>query len=112
MGKLIRTFKMYTKGNLIMNNYCIHLKKRKNKPYCNILKKELTLSECSAVNSAEHCREYKTKITKNSFYKNDIKISKMKSKSNKLAKLERNRKSIFTDDLEHCYLCGKAKYIC
>ena len=31
----------------------------------------------------------------------------MKQKSNKLAKLERNRTSILTDDLEHCYLCGR-----
>ena len=30
----------------------------------------------------------------------------MKQKSSKLAKLERNRTSILTDDLEHCYLCG------
>lgn len=29
----------------------------------------------------------------------------MKQKSSKLAKLERNRTSILTDDLEHCYLC-------
>ena len=34
---------------------------------------------------------------------------KMRNKSNKLAKLERNRKSVFTDDLEHCYICGKKK---
>jgi hypothetical protein len=33
----------------------------------------------------------------------------MRKKSNKLAKLERSRKSVFTDDLEHCYICGKKK---
>lgn len=31
----------------------------------------------------------------------------MKYKSYKLKKLERNRYSILTSDLEHCYLCGK-----
>ena len=30
----------------------------------------------------------------------------MKNKSNKLAKLERSRFSIFTDDLETCMFCG------
>lgn len=30
----------------------------------------------------------------------------MKNKTNKLAKLERSRFSIFTDDLETCMLCG------
>lgn len=32
----------------------------------------------------------------------------MKYKSYKLQKLERNRYSILTNDLEHCYLCGKS----
>ena len=31
---------------------------------------------------------------------------RMKQKSSKLARLERNRLSILTDDLKHCYLCG------
>lgn len=30
----------------------------------------------------------------------------MKYKSSKLQKLERNRYSILTNDLEHCYICG------
>lgn len=33
----------------------------------------------------------------------------MKNKTYKLAKLERNRISILTDDLTHCYICGKTK---
>ena len=33
----------------------------------------------------------------------------MKNKSKKMAKLERNRSSVFTNDLEHCYLCGRKK---
>lgn len=31
----------------------------------------------------------------------------MKHKTSKLAKLERNRKSILTDDLEHCFICKR-----
>ena len=37
------------------------------------------------------------------------KSGQMKKKSKKLAKLEKNRFSIITKDLEHCYLCGSKK---
>ena len=33
----------------------------------------------------------------------------MKKKSSKLAKLERNRFSIITDNLDYCIICGKPK---
>ena len=33
----------------------------------------------------------------------------IKKKSGRLAKLERNRHSIITDDLKHCYICGAKK---
>lgn len=33
----------------------------------------------------------------------------MKRKSNKIRKLERNRYSIVTDNLDTCYLCGRRK---
>ena len=78
-----------------MNNYCLYIKKRKNKPYCSLLKKEITLS---------YCRECVNKE-----YKNAQKNKNIVHKSKKIAKLERNRKSVFTNDLEHCYLCGKKK---
>ena len=32
----------------------------------------------------------------------------MKNKTSKLAKLERNRYSILTNDLEHCFICGQS----
>ncbi len=32
----------------------------------------------------------------------------IKSRSSRLAKLERKRESLFTDDLEHCIICGKS----
>lgn len=147
-----------------MNNYCIHLKKRKNKSFCKLLDREITLSECNSINAENKCKEYKTRNKENSFYKSKnnqmknpmyslqnsakplqtlckypqssaeqcsnvqtnsnssqikknaqsltkkpVKKAKMHNKSKKLTKLERNRTSVFTDDLEHCYLCGKPR---
>ena len=122
----------------IMNNYCKHLKKRKNKPYCNIIKKEIPFFCCQECDNKEYRIPVKGKIVKpkikenSSYKKSDIMISKrtiniqnsantqnknntctktakMKNKSKKLAKLERDRFSVFTDDLKICYLCGKPK---
>lgn len=45
---------------------------------------------------------------KNIIKKEKVK-TRIKKKSNKLAKLERNRFSIITKDLEHCYLCKNKK---
>ena len=110
-------------------NYCIYLKKRKNKPFCTLRNEEITLSECNSINVENKCREYKTKnknnsshknkkctviVKNNAFYNKNAQINgkqcaKMKTKSNKLAKLERNRFSVFTDDLEHCILCSKPR---
>lgn len=110
-----------------MNNYCIHLKKRKNKPYCNKIKKEITFSCCQECDNKEYkesTNSYKnsantiqkhTTLHKNSAKKSTskgkspVRSGKMKNKSNKLAKLERDRTSVFTNDLEHCILCGKKK---
>lgn len=39
--------------------------------------------------------------------KKEKKKTRIKQKSSKLAKLEKNRFSIITTDLEHCYLCTK-----
>ena len=110
-----------------MNNYCIHLKKRKNKPFCNVIKKEIILSQCRECDNKEY-KKSDIKISKKSGFwskspvksgqinknaqsltKKPVKNTKMHNKSKKLTKLERNRASVFTDDLEHCYLCGKKK---
>lgn len=40
---------------------------------------------------------------------NSYRSGQMKKKSKKLAKLEKNRFSIITKDLEHCYICKQAK---
>lgn len=81
-----------------MNNYCINLKKRKGKPFCKLLNKEIILSECYDCNK----KEYKTKKVQNSFYK--IKKSTYKHK-----KADSKRFSIITNDLEHCIICGRKK---
>lgn len=93
-----------------MNNYCKYLKKRKNKPYCNIIKKEITFSLCRECDNKEY-KSNNGQIKKKSTLKgkSPIKSRTMKNKSKKLAKLERDRFSVFTDDLEHCILCGKKK---
>ena len=84
-----------------MNNNCKYLKQKLNRKLeCKLTKKIITFKDC------KECKEKK--------YKNDIKISnhlpdnkKMVSKSKKLAKMERERESLFTDDLNHCIICGK-----
>ena len=45
------------KGRLIMNNYCINLKKKKNKPYCKFLNKEITFSLCRECDNKEYKKE-------------------------------------------------------
>lgn len=58
--------------------------------YCVLWKKEMNKDWCSCCNE----REFKQ-------------YSKMKNKSNRLQKLEKNRSSIITEDNNHCYLCHK-----
>lgn len=82
-------------------NLRIRTKKGVHYKYCTLLKKIIT-DECyNCIN-----KEYKTKNVKNSFYK---KSTLNVHKSSKISKLERNRTSIFTDDLEHCIICGNKK---
>ncbi len=71
-------------------NYCIYIRKRKNKPYCKLKKEEILLIECN------NCfyKEYKNNYPHKS--------GNMKNKSNKLAKLERKRFSIIIEDLSVC----------
>ena len=114
-------------------NYCVYLRKRKNKPFCKLLNKEITFCRCQECDSKEYKTKNKensfyksngTKKSKNSFYKlnssqikkkstlkekNSLKSGKMKNKSNKLAKLERNRKSVFTNNMDKSYLCSNKR---
>lgn len=107
-----------------MNNYCINLKKRKSKPYCKLINKEITFSLCWECDNKEYKKSTSIKkspvasgLSNNSQMRkktqsltnNRPKKAKMHNKSKKLTKLEKNRTSVFTDDLEHCYLCGKPR---
>lgn len=91
----------------VMNYYCINLKKRKNKPYCKIKNREITFSLCSECDNKEYKKSTSNK--KSTIASRQQKPAKTHKKSKKLTKLEKNRKSVFTEDLEHCYLCDKKK---
>lgn len=83
--------------------YCKDLKQKlSRKLYCNKLKKEIKISDCSNCKSKEYkthtCSKVKPKTQK-----------PIKMRSNKQSKLERNRFSILTSDLDHCVICGAKK---
>ena len=89
---------------------CKHITKRSYQRrafiWCRKLKKEITWDEC------KNCVEIEPRENKGISKRTPLKKSDkpIKKKSNKLAKLERNRFSILTDDLEHCYICKKFKF--
>ena len=90
-----------------MNNNCIYLKQKINRTLeCKKKKKIINIKECN------NCKlkEYKkcTEISKNSA-KYTSKNKELRKKSTNLAKLERNRFSVFTNDLEHCIICKRKK---
>ena len=63
-----------------------------------------SLSRCQECGNKEYkTHDYNRQCTKTQNNK------KMRVKSSELAKLERSRYSVFTNDLEHCILCGKMK---
>ena len=73
---------------------CINLKQKLDRTlYCKQKKCTIKISEC---NNCPY-KEYKQKTYK------------IKQRTSKLAKLERERFSIFTDDLDHCIFCGRKK---
>lgn len=75
---------------------CKNLKQKLNrKLYCNKLKRKIKISECN------NCKYKEYSIKPNS--------TKLKTRTKKQAKLERNRFSILTNDLEHCIICGAKK---
>lgn len=93
---------------------CIYLKQKLNHKFeCKRNKQEICLRDCS------NCpyKEYKkcTITVKKSTYncknaqKSPVYCAKMKQRSNKLAKLEKNRFSLFTDNMNKCYFCPNKK---
>lgn len=76
--------------------YCKHLKIKLNHTFeCKKMKKAITLKSCSDC----QFKEYPIKSN----------LTKLKSRTYKQAKLERNRKSLFTDDLDHCIICKRKR---
>lgn len=73
-----------------MNNLECRKQKFNGKFICKITGKEINLKECYSCN----VKKYKKK---------NIKVYK---KSSKITNLEKNRFSLFTDDLDHCIFCG------
>ena len=71
--------------------YRTRTKKYKKYGYCTKYKKEVSLF-CKKCNTIEY-KEIKT----------------IKKRTNKQAQAEKNRKSIFTNDLYHCIICGKKR---
>lgn len=69
------------------------LKQGFNKYICKHTNQEIKLSDCKG------ClyKEYK-----------ESKVKQIRQRTSKQAKLERERFSLFTDDLEHCIICGKS----
>lgn len=88
---------------------CKHIKQKIGYVYCDRLHKQIYISDCKL------CGYFKREPIKSNNYtinnKSGLKVVKntLKSKSSKLAKLERDRFSLFTDNLDKCYLCGKPK---
>ncbi len=96
-----------------MNNYCIHLKKRKNKPYCNVIRKEITLSQCRECDNKEY-KKSDIKISKKSTLKekSPVKNEKMKNKSNKRITVSKEVYNIVIErDKYCCRLCGSTNWI-
>ncbi len=89
-----------------MNNNCIYLKQKINKNLeCKKKNKLINIREC---NNCQF-KEYKSTINQKNCAKDTSKKQTLRNKSAKLTKLERNRFSVFTDDLEHCIVCEKKK---
>lgn len=115
-----------------MNNYCKNLKKRKNKPYCKLINKEITFSLCrecvnkeyKMIKSANSLQNSATSLNNLQNSKNG-KISKnvvlQERKSPKKSKIHRkSRKMIVTKDTYNyvierdnysCRLCGSTSFL-
>lgn len=91
----------------IMN--CIYLKQKLNRKLeCKKQKKIINIKECNNCKYKEYKNKKRTKFSKNSanLYQKKTTLHK---KSAKLARLEKNRFSVFTDDLDHCIICKRKK---
>ena len=100
---------------------CINLKQKLDRTlYCKHKRCIIKLSECKGCPYKEYKGNYNNNYKK---IKNNVKICEknekthnktqnivqIKKRTNKLANMERKRFSLFTNDLDHCIICGKKK---
>ena len=91
--------------------YCINLKnkqiKRRRFLYCNLLKQEITYNNCKCCTSKEF-KAKKCTVNKKNCAKLQ-RLTELRKRTNKLAKLEKNRFSLFTNNMNNCYFCTAKK---
>lgn len=90
-----------------MNN-CIHIKQKFNKTlFCKKKNKSITFKDCNCCKFKEYkSNNNQIKKLRDNKNKNTKKVLKLKSKSNELAKLEKNRFSIIYPNKNKCCLCS------
>lgn len=92
---------------------CKYLKQKLNRKLeCKLTNRIITFKDCKECKEKEFKNDImisnkKCTISSNCCANSDKKTSRMSVKSKKLAKMERERESLFTDDLNHCIICGK-----
>lgn len=98
---------------------CIYLKIKLNHSLeCRKLKKIINIKDCANCAYKEYKMHTKTKKTVRKTVKSGLsaenckalqRTANMLQRSSKLRKLEKNRFSLFTDDLKRCYMCPNPK---
>ena len=91
--------------------YCKHLKRRKNKPYCNLLKKEITLSQCQGCVNKKYRIPFKGKI-ENAQY--NVKIAQKKKVHHTKKRITVSKETynvVIQRDNYSCRLCGSTNWL-
>lgn len=104
--KLNKQLECRLTGKYITWNQCKNCKLRELK-INNSINAQYNVKKCKK-NAKMHNILHKT-VQNNSIGQKNDKIRSIKNKTSRIAKLERNRFSLFTNDLDHCILCGKKK---
>ncbi len=96
-----------------MNNYCIYIRKRKNKPYCTILKKEITLSQCQECVNKKYKNAQKNKNVVQSIPAKHSKLSNTvhKSKKRRITVSKETYNAVIERDKYCCRLCGSTNWL-
>lgn len=84
-------------------NYCIYIRKRKNKPYCKLLNKEITLSCC------QECVNKEYKNAQNS--KNIVQKKKKHHTKKRITVSKDTYNYVIERDKYCCRLCGSTNWL-